>query len=250
MANTTLSPLHRADGSATYAKNGYSVIAAVNGPIEVQRRDELPEEAAVDVAVRPAAGVGGLRERHLESIVQNTLRHVILLSAHPRTLIQFTLQVITSPEDESVTGSLPQPTSNLSVLPALLQASILALVSTSVPISTTLTATLVAVNSNSTLVIDPSVQQIKLASSIHVLAFSSRGDLLVVESEGDFTIDKWEEVHQRAKLICHGDEGDESESESEDVSMDSDDVSKLENVLKEAVETKMAKEQRWKASMG
>lgn len=59
MANTTLSPLNRADGSATYAKNGYTVIAAVNGPIEVQRRDELPEEAAIDVTVRPATGVGG-----------------------------------------------------------------------------------------------------------------------------------------------------------------------------------------------
>lgn len=59
MANTTLSPLQRADGSAQYSSNGYSVIAAVNGPIEVQRRDELPEEAAVDVAVRPATGVGG-----------------------------------------------------------------------------------------------------------------------------------------------------------------------------------------------
>lgn len=59
MANITLSPLHRADGSATYSRSGYSVIAAVNGPIDVQRRDELPEEAAVDVAVRPAAGVGG-----------------------------------------------------------------------------------------------------------------------------------------------------------------------------------------------
>ena len=59
MANTTLSPLQRADGSAQYSRNGYSVIAAVNGPIEVQRRDELPEEAAVDVAVRPATGVGG-----------------------------------------------------------------------------------------------------------------------------------------------------------------------------------------------
>ncbi len=58
MATTTLSSLHRADGSATYSSNGYSVIAAVNGPIEVQRRDELPEEAAVDVAVRPASGVG------------------------------------------------------------------------------------------------------------------------------------------------------------------------------------------------
>ena len=129
MANTTLSPLHRADGSVAYAKNGFSVIAAVNGPIEVQRRDELPEEAAVDVTVRPAAGVGGehqlvvslkkisvdtdqgLREKHFESIIQNTLRHVILVSAHPRTLIQFTLQIVTSPEDDSVSGSLPQAAS-------------------------------------------------------------------------------------------------------------------------------------------
>lgn len=68
----------------------------------------------------------------------------------------------------------------------------------------TLTATLVAVSSNGTMVNDPSVQQIKLASSIHVLAFSSHGDLLAVESEGDFTIDIWEEVNQRAKLVCHG----------------------------------------------
>ena len=92
------------------------------------------------------------------------------------------------------------------------------------------------------------MQQIKVASSIHVLAFSSRGNLLVVESEGDFTIDTWEEVHQRAKLICHGEGGDESESE--DVSMDSDGVSKLENVLIEAIETKIAEEQKWKESLG
>ena len=59
MADVTLCPLPRADGSATFTSNGCSVIAAVNGPIEVQRRDELPEEAAIDVAVRPAAGVGG-----------------------------------------------------------------------------------------------------------------------------------------------------------------------------------------------
>lgn len=54
-----LSHLHRADGSATFSQNGYTVIGAVNGPLEVQRRDELPEEAVVDVIVRPAAGVGG-----------------------------------------------------------------------------------------------------------------------------------------------------------------------------------------------
>ena len=131
MADVTLSPLHRADGSATFTSNGYSVVAAVNGPIEVQRRDELPEEAAIDVAIRPAGGVGGedccysdhepssmllmfitgVRERHLESILQNTLRHVILVSAHPRTLIQLTLQIISSKEGSLTAGDLPQATS-------------------------------------------------------------------------------------------------------------------------------------------
>jgi len=55
----SLSHLHHTDGSATFSQNGYTIIGAVNGPIEVQRRDALPEEAAVDVIVRPAAGVGG-----------------------------------------------------------------------------------------------------------------------------------------------------------------------------------------------
>lgn len=54
-----LSHLHRADGSATFSQNGYTIIGAVNGPLEVQRRDELPEAAAIDVIIRPAAGVGG-----------------------------------------------------------------------------------------------------------------------------------------------------------------------------------------------
>lgn len=61
--NAILSHLNRADGSATYSDNGYSIVGAVNGPIEVQRRDELPEEAAVDVIIRPATGVGGIHVR-------------------------------------------------------------------------------------------------------------------------------------------------------------------------------------------
>ena len=112
----------------------------------------------------------------------------------------------------------------------------------------TLTATLVAVNPDATLTKDPSVQQVKLASSIHVLAFSSHGVLLVAESEGDFMMDTWEEVHQKAKLNCHGE--NEEESESEDVSMTSDDVLKLESVLKDVVERKIAKERKWKDRIG
>ena len=56
-----LSHLHRADGSATYTHNGYCIIGAVNGPIEVLRRDEMPEEATVEVNLRPAVGVGSMR---------------------------------------------------------------------------------------------------------------------------------------------------------------------------------------------
>ena len=58
LPEATLTHLNRADGSATYTHNGYSVIGAVNGPIEVLRRDEQPEEATIEVNVRPAIGVG------------------------------------------------------------------------------------------------------------------------------------------------------------------------------------------------
>ncbi len=64
-----LSHLHRVDGSATFSQNGYTVIGAVNGPLEVQRRDELPEEAAVDVIIRPATGFGGPYTRTIHIIL-------------------------------------------------------------------------------------------------------------------------------------------------------------------------------------
>ena len=64
-----LSPLHRPDGSATYSADGYTVVGAVNGPVEVQRRDELPNEAALEVNIRPASGVGSMRENFHYSFI-------------------------------------------------------------------------------------------------------------------------------------------------------------------------------------
>jgi len=201
-----LSHLHRADGSATFSQNGYTVIGAVNGPIEVQRRDELPEEAAVDVIVRPATGVGGTRERHLESILQSTLRQIILIHNFPRTLIQITLQITSTPENDTAGSKLVQASSNLPILPALLQTAVLTLLSASMPLAMTLASVLLAISSDGssrTIIRNPTLQEFQAASSVHVLAFTSHGQLLVAESEGTFTLEDWDEIYEVGKgLYC------------------------------------------------
>ncbi|MCJ1396287.1 exosome non-catalytic core subunit rrp46 [Xylographa bjoerkii] len=242
-----LLPLQRADGSASYSRNGYSVLAAVNGPIEVQRRDEIPEEAAIDVIVRPAAGIGGVRERHLETIIQRTLRHVILVVSHPRKLIQITLQITGTPEDDSIPEKITQASSNLPILPPLLQASILALLSTSIPLTMLVTSTLVAVDSNGNLNHDPSPVEISAATSLHVLAFSSQGRLIVAESEGSFDMDTWERATEKASHKCRHFAG--SVEGKNDVSMDSDSDVATESFVKARVGDKIAIDQQWKEAL-
>ena len=62
LSNTPIVNFHylpHADGSVHYSWLGHEIVATVNGPIEVQRRDELPEEAFVELNVRQASGGGG-----------------------------------------------------------------------------------------------------------------------------------------------------------------------------------------------
>ncbi|MCJ1386182.1 exosome non-catalytic core subunit rrp46 [Xylographa soralifera] len=240
----TLLPLRRADGSASFSRNGCSVLAAVNGPVEVQRRDELPEEAAIDVIVRPAAGVGGVRERHLETIIQRTLRHVILVVSHPRKLIQITLQITGTPENDSILEKATQASSNLQILPPLLEASILALLSASIPLTTLITSTLVVVDSDGSLNHNPSPEEMSAATSLHVVAFSSQGRLLVAESEGSFDMDTWERVTEEASRQCRDSTG--TEDGKDDVSMDSGSDATVENFVRALVGNKIATDQQWK----
>ncbi|KAI9830893.1 MAG: exosome non-catalytic core subunit rrp46 [Phylliscum demangeonii] len=187
---TTLSPLHRADGSATYkhppARPTTIITGAVNGPVEILRRDELVHEAAIEVSIRPATGVGGVRERHLESLVQTTLRAVVLVQQFPRMLIQVVLQVVKQPREggrESSTGGLY---------------STLALLSAGIPLRGAFTSTLVAVfhrrndnDNESEYVSDPDPARLVHASSVHVFALTLRGEMLLCESEGGGS--GWEE---------------------------------------------------------
>ncbi|KAI5242236.1 hypothetical protein E4T43_04885 [Aureobasidium subglaciale] len=229
-----VSILHRADGSARYSAAGYTVVAAVNGPIEVTRRDELPQHAALEVNVRPAVGVGSPKERHLESLIHSTLRDIVLTHMHPRTLIQLTLQIVNTPEQENI---LPASFA-LSPLPALLNASLLALLSGSIPLTTTLTSTLVAVTPSGSLTLNPTPKILLTATSSHVFAFSSTGSLLLDLSEGDFNLSTWEKAHDTAKAECC------KEQVSEDVMEEG--KPSLQTFVERVVEARVDKERAWK----
>lgn len=123
----------------------------------------------------------------------------------------------------------------------------MALLSASIPMSMTLTAALIAAKPNNELICNPALDDLKTASSIHVLAFSSHGDLLVVQSEGDFSIETWEEIYEKASQICQKQE--DQDDSSEDVEMNSDDNVTLKDVLRDVVQENVTKERKWKESL-
>ncbi|KAH7022758.1 ribosomal protein S5 domain 2-type protein [Ilyonectria destructans] len=198
-----LSHLPKADGSATFSYGGYSVIAAVNGPVEAQRRDENAFEALVDVIVRPAAGVGGTRERQLESLLQAAFRQLIPVRNYPRCVIQITLQVAETPENAYVNTKLVQASLNLPIIPALLHAAILAILTAAIPLKAIAAATVIAIpDDNTDVIVDPTAVEADRARSLHVLGFTSQDELLLSESEGSFTVDEWNKVLELGQRIC------------------------------------------------
>lgn len=91
------------------------------------------------------------------------------------------------------------------MIPALLQTAGLALLSAAVPMRSTATSAVAAISvedGKTSFIIDPSPRQTGQARSVHVFAFTSHEELLLAESEGDFTMDEWDHVYATARSIC------------------------------------------------
>lgn len=189
--------LARADGSATFTSKLYSILAAANGPVEVQRRDELPEEAAIEVNIRPASGVGGPRERWLESVVSEVLRSVLFVYMHPRTLVQVTLQITKIP-------SLPfkGAVQDVALLPSLVNAAFLALVDGGLPLQSTVAAALVVVDGEGRSAVDTDEKAVVACQSVHALAFNQHAEMLLNQSSGNFGFAQWEDAAEQAERTC------------------------------------------------
>jgi len=96
----SLAPLNRADGSASYKcpATGYELLGAVNAPVELPaRRDALkPEEATVEVFVKPGTTTAGVGERYIEGVLRSVLAKVILgrEKGFPRRGVVITLAIL------------------------------------------------------------------------------------------------------------------------------------------------------------
>lgn len=111
----------------------------------------------------------------------------------------------------------------------------------------TATSTVVAVVSedgSKKIIADPSPKDIGEATSLHALAFTSHDELLLSESEGDFTVEEWDDVYERAQEICC-----QSTSKQAAVDMMLDDAASgpdMRSFLRSALETKVASDLYWK----
>lgn len=87
------------------------------------------------------------------------------------------------------------------------------------------------------------MQETKSARSVHALAFSSKGHLLLNESEGAIDYETWERVHDRALAICRG--TSKTTQIDGDVAMAEDGPS-LESFIRETISDQIWRDYTWK----
>ncbi|OAL30602.1 hypothetical protein AYO20_08689 [Fonsecaea nubica] len=266
-----LHTLVNADGSATYSApgEGYKIIAGVNYPVEVPyRSDEIPESTLVEVNLRPHNGVGMVKERHVEELIKRTLQAIVLVQETPRTMLQVTLQVLSVEGDESLPGGVRgagQGETYLDLLASALNAAILGCLDAAVQMETLVAATLIGINRDSEqMIINPGVLQRKKCASLHAFAYKKDGTMLLMESEGKFSIEGWQQAAHTARLavlghsfvansIANTSERQANKQSNGDVTMNGTDGATGNNsvicvldVIRNALEARVIKDESWR----
>lgn len=246
-----LHTLQSADGSATYQSSVHTILCGVNYPLEVQYRSkELPEDTYIEVNLRPHNAVAGVRERHVESIVKRLLQGIVLGEETPRCMLQVTIQVTDVSEDESLPGGVKsggQGESYLGLLAGATNAAVAGCLDAGVQMRGAAGAAIVAIKRSGELVVWPDTRQVKQAKSVHVFAYGRQGECLVMESEGDFDIDEWEEAERVVQRVVVG----AASAEDDDISMDQGGAEAGHTLLasmRRAVEVRVDRDGRWRES--
>ncbi|KAK9322409.1 hypothetical protein V1517DRAFT_260322 [Lipomyces orientalis] len=178
--------------------------------MEVNKRDELPDVATLEIVVRPDVGVASTREQFLQDRIRRVVGPVIALELHPRTLIQIVVQIVQSGDTKAL---------NTIALSASINATYMALLDAGVPLRSTVSATSIVCYATSStqaalttggVLIDPTRPELekieKDITSVHTIAYELKGGqmerLLLSESVGSFTEDEVFECYDAAAKVC------------------------------------------------
>jgi exosome complex component RRP46 len=107
-----------------------------------------------------------------------------------------------------------------------------------------LSATVLAVGVSGDIIREPSVKDATAATSLHALAFSSKGHLLLNESEGQFDFDTWEKVYERARTLCHG--ASAVGSDGDVIMTENADAQPLEGLVRDTIQDQIHRDYAWK----
>jgi exosome complex component RRP46 len=235
LAQLVLHPLHNADGSATYTgpNDTHTIIAGINYPVEVPyRSDEIPDSTFIEVNLRPHNGVAMVKERHVESLVKQTLQSIVRIEETPRMMLQVTLQVASAETDEDLPGGIKgggQGETYLPVLASALNAALLACLDGAVKMKQTAGAALIGIKQDGTPVENPRAAERKKCKSLHVFALTGSGEVILMQSEGAFSLEEWTGAQELGRRLV----------------VDMGDTSLL-GVMRRAVEAGAKAKQRWR----
>jgi exosome complex component RRP46 len=138
--------LERADGSCRWKQGETEVLAGVFGPVEPRGgRKEDESKAELKVLFFPATGHQTPESTTYQNYLQNMFQDIILLSLHPKSLIQIVVHVLSDDGSE---------------LSACCNAITMALIDAGITIRTIVVSVDIAILENNTIIVDPTRRQV------------------------------------------------------------------------------------------
>ncbi|KAL6949100.1 hypothetical protein ACO0QE_001589 [Hanseniaspora vineae] len=217
--------LENVDGSCELSTANSKVIVSVTGPIEPKQRQEMPQQLALEVIIKPSIGIGPTtREVLMQDKLSQVLQSCLCNYLYPRKLLQVTLQVLENPYDNKTAGTNNEGSTNgnsydpvlsaLCDLNSCINASFLGIVDSAVGLKSSFVSTLIGVGreSNNELYniaeqpVDKIIPNSEFFQSLHLVVMeiidNKCANVLMIDSTGSFKDQDLLKVLQQAEINC------------------------------------------------